>query len=147
MSAKPTPRQLAWLEKYGIDPLSTRNACSSIISYVIEGNGLGKAETSNHRLNLLKAMQARYEGKEARYLCSDGSLKEGIYTILRLYPKNVGQIRRRVTSASFFEKEGIKPFTNPFNVTYINPRGKKNNTSLGNFVLCEEVNQNSSSDD
>lgn len=63
LSPKPTPRQVAYLEKIGIDVPPTKTAATSIIEFILEGNRLFPGTNKFQRTAFFKSLQEKWIGK------------------------------------------------------------------------------------
>jgi hypothetical protein len=63
--AKPTPRQVAAIEKFGLTVPPTKSACSDLISYILQGNAT-VGGNQHKRIAIAKRYEEKYVGKKVR---------------------------------------------------------------------------------
>ena len=123
---KPTEPQITLLRSYSIEPLSTKERCHRLISFIKEGNGSDN-KTETERIQSFHDAQRKFIGRQAKY-CFDGREVK----ISLIVPKD----RREVTNTRKTIKElgGGQP-PNPFmaGFKYLDTN-RGGFTSLGNLT-------------
>jgi len=109
-STKPTKKQIDFLSSRSILAPPTKRSCSNFISYVIEGNGAGRAKTQSERISHCIATQRKWNGEKVKRLSSFVEPElEGV--VKYVLPKNRGKVR---TFKELKQERGKDDTVNPF---------------------------------
>ena len=134
---KPTVKQINLLKKFDIElpPKITKTATRNIISFILKGNGtIGK--DINHRVNIFKKTQKKWEGKQIRRKRDP----DACGTIINISAKSRGEIIEEIKTQEELIKLGWqekKYIVSPFaaNVNWDNE--KPSRVSLGSLKIIE----------
>lgn len=123
---KPTPKQIAFLQKLEIKPLATKAQCRRLITFIIESNGAAEG-TEEERITLYVSAEEKWVGKKARYF--DG--REVL--VMSVFPKDRFEVRH---DREELEKHGSDESPNPFmaGFKYLSQKGSSC-CSLGLLTL------------
>lgn len=124
---KPTTKQIAFLSRCNIIPPQTKKACSSLISYIIQGNGtIGKDK--NDRIAITKSYQKKWLGKRVRNKGEE--IEKGVVVHLVAF---------WFTEVMIFQDDKIR--LHPFQAVVHFPSRKKNKTSVVFLSTLEKIDE------
>jgi len=66
MGTKPTPKQIAFLQKAGVQPPSSKSAASHLIDFMLKGTGAGNYRTLEQRFAAIRAFNEKWVGKSVQ---------------------------------------------------------------------------------